>query len=133
MPWFPILAGPGQGSYYHSVGSGKSVVHDIACVARVCGFKNKNFGFCLGHRAMLDTARDDAKLARLQIQTAVAKLNCHLAAPDQEHFILMFMLVPRKDSDELDELDFLAVQLGNDLWSPMFVDQGKLLVERGFG
>src|SRR2546426_6678865 len=82
---------------------------------------------------MLDAPRNDIELASLQSHAAVAKLYRHLASPDQEHFVLLFVPVPRKNSGELHELEFLAVQLCNDFRSPMFVDQSELLVQRGFG
>ena len=68
---------------------------------------------------MLDTARHDTKFARLQDNAPVAEFDNHLAAPNQKQLVLVLVLVPRKDAGELDELQFLAVQLGNDLGPPM--------------
>ena len=38
----------------------------------------------------------------------------------------------RKNSGEFHKLEFLAVQLGNDLRSPMFMDQTKFFLQGGF-
>ena len=60
---------------------------------------------------------------------ALYPIHCHLATPDQEEFILLLMMVPRKHSGELHQFEFLAVQLRNDLRSPMLVNQGELFVQ----
>ena len=75
---------------------------------------------------MLDTARDDTQLTRLQSHTVIAKLNRHLTTPNQEHLILPFVLMPRKYSLELHKLEFLAIQLCYDLRSPMLTNCLKL-------
>ncbi len=44
----------------------------------------------------------------------------------------MIVVVPRENAGELDELDFLAIQLGDDFGPPMFVNERKFFLERGF-
>src|SRR5881396_3646729 len=101
----------------------EDLVHDVAGVACVRGFKHQNFGLGVGHRAMLDATRHDAELTGLQSHAAVAELDSHPTAPDQEELILTFVMVPGKDTGELHQFHFLAVQLRNDLRSPMLVNQ----------
>jgi len=91
------------------------------------GFKHENFRLALGHGAMFDTARDDAELSCLQSHETVTKLNGHSTAPDQEQFILLFVLMPRKNPGKLHQLELLAIQLGNYFGSPMLVDECKFL------
>src|SRR5688500_3325932 len=106
------------GSQHNSRWRCKRLVHDVACVAGAGGLKHEHLGFNVSHGAMLDTTRDDTQLTGLQSHAAVAKLNRHLTAPDQEHLILLFVMVPRKDALELHKLQFLAIHLRHDLRSP---------------
>jgi len=81
---------------------------------------------------MLDAAWHDAKLACLQFRTMVAKLDNHPAAPNEKELVLVFVMMPREDAGELDELQFLAVQLGHDLGPPMLVKERELFGEGSF-
>jgi hypothetical protein len=114
-------------SYHNSVGCRKCLVYDIACVARLCGLKYQNLGFSVGHRAMLDTTRDNTQLATPQSQTAVAEFDSHLATPNQEHLVLVLVMMPGKVSSKLHKLDLLPIQPGDDLRSPMLMNHGKLV------
>ena len=81
---------------------------------------------------MLDAMRDQTKLTGLENDAPVTKLNNHFSPPDEEEFIFVFMMVPGKDAAKLDQLQFLTVQRGHDLRTPMFVDGRELFIERGF-
>src|SRR5213594_2534579 len=81
---------------------------------------------------MLDTTRNDAEFTGLQSHAAVAELDSHPTAPDKEELILPFVMVPGKDSGQLHQFHFLAVQLRNDLRSPVLVNQRKLLFQGAF-
>ena len=81
---------------------------------------------------MFDAAGDDAELAGLEDNPPVAKFNGHLAAPDEEKLIFVFVVMPGEDAAKLDELEFLAIQRGNDFRTPMLVDGGELFIERTF-
>ena len=57
----------------------------------------------------------------------VAKFDRHLTTPDQKHLVLMLMKVPWKDTLELHQLDFLAIQLRDHFRSPMLMNHRKLI------
>src|SRR5438128_1578163 len=85
-------------SYRHSVWRGECLVHDVAGVAGLRGFKHQDLRLRVSDRAMLNTPRHDRELARLQNHTTVAKLNRHLTTPHQEHFVLVLVMMPGKHS-----------------------------------
>ena len=60
---------------------------------------------------------------------AVAELDGHVPAPDEEKLVFLVVMVPREHARELDQLEFLAVELRDDLGPPVFVDAGKLFGE----
>ena len=109
-------------SYRNAIRSGELFIHDVAGIAGGGGLEDQNFRLAFGQRAMLDAPRHDAELARLENDAAIAELDYNLAAPDKEKFILMLVVMPRKDSRESGEFQFLAIQLGNHLRTPMLVD-----------
>jgi hypothetical protein len=88
---------------------GKFFIHDVASVEGCCGFKYQNFRFRISHRAMLDATRHNTELASLQVHPSIAKFNLHLAAPHQEHFIFVLMMMPWKNACQLYKLNFVSV------------------------
>ena len=52
----------------------------------------------------------------------VAKLDSHLASPNEEELVLVLVMMPGKHPGYLHELQFLAVQFGDDLGPPVLVD-----------
>ena len=106
----------------HTARGGEHFVNDIAGIARSGWLEKENFGFRLSHRAVLDAAWNDAKLTALQHHVTIAKLNGHLPAPNEKHFVFAFVVMPWEHASKLDQLHFLAIQLGYDLWPPMFLD-----------
>src|SRR5215469_4073900 len=75
---------------------------------------------------MLDTAGHNDKFARSQLDNPVPELDPKAATPDQKHLFHVIVVVPRKGSLHLDQLDLLAIQLGHDLGLPLFRKPGKL-------
>src|SRR6059036_2914340 len=69
----------------------------------------------------------------MQHQEAVAKLNRHLASPNDEHFIFLLVMMPRKQAAELHQLHFLAIELRDNLRSSMLLNHCEFLAQRGFG
>jgi hypothetical protein len=51
-----------------------------------------------------------------------------ISLPDQEKFILVFMMMPRKLSHHFNNFDLLTILSRNDFGSPMFGEWSKLLV-----
>jgi hypothetical protein len=111
---------------------GEYLVNDIAGIARSGWLEKENFGFRLSHRAVLDAAWDDAKLTALQHHVTIAKLNGHLPAPNEKHFVFAFVVMPWEHASKLDQLHFLAIQLGYDLWPPMFWISENFSVNEAF-
>jgi hypothetical protein len=62
----------------------------------------------------------------------VAELDDHLAAPYQKKLVLVLMVMPRENAGKLYEFEFLAVQLGHHLGTPVLLDERELFGERGF-
>ena len=81
---------------------------------------------------MLDAARDDEKIAGMELDLAVAKLHAKMAAMDEEHLVLVIVVMPHELADELDELDVLAVQLADDSGRPVIGERGELRCEGDF-
>jgi hypothetical protein len=94
---------------YHAIWSGESFVHNVTGIACLCRLKQDYFRFQSGHGAMLNATRNDTKLARFQNHATIAKLDDHLAPPDQEHFIFTFVMMPGEDTGEFYQFDFLAI------------------------
>ena len=76
----------------------------------------------LAHRGLHQTF----DLAGLQNDTAVAKFNDHFAAPDEEQFVFVLVMMPGEDAGEFHELEFLAVELGDNFGAPVLMNQGEL-------
>jgi hypothetical protein len=76
-------------------------------IARRSRFKYDDGGFLIRACPMLDAAWHDAILASLESNNPVAELDAHLATPDQEHLVLIFVAVPGELALKLDELRLL--------------------------
>ena len=79
---------------------------------------------------MLGSSRHDTEFSCTEFDHMLAKLDLHPPTPDKKHLILVLVMVPWEHPAELRELELLAVELGNDLVPPMFVDQRKFFSER---
>src|SRR5437660_1450259 len=78
---------------------------------------------------MLDTTRHDDAFSGLQAYDAILKLDAKAAAPDQEELVLVLVIVPGEFALNFHELDLLAVQSRDGLWTPMFGKQREFLVQ----
>ena len=78
-------------------------------------------------RAVLDAARDDDQLPRLEYDIAVAELHAHPPGGDEEQLILPIVVVPDELALEPDHLHVGVVQLGDDLRAPRLVESRELL------
>jgi len=113
------------------VGCRKFRIDNVSGIPRLCGLEDQDFSFALGHRTMLDTARHDAELARAKSHCRVPKFDLHLAAPDEEQLVLFLVMMPRKHARQLHEFQLLPIELSDDPWSPMLLNGGELLSQRG--
>jgi len=75
---------------------------------------------------MLHASRHDAILSWSDFHDMAAIFHSKAALPDQEEFVFSFMRVPGKFALHLDQLDFLAIEGGDNLWSPMFRKKAEL-------
>lgn len=96
------------------------------------GLEQQDAHLFLRHRAVLHAARDDQEFVFGQFYLAVPELHCETAFDDQEHFILVVVLVPHEFALELDQLDFLAVQFAYDPGIPVVVEKAEFLREVDF-
>lgn len=76
---------------------------------------------------MLDAARYDEELARTEMYSVILELDTEAAAYSEEQLIFVLMMVPDEGSLELDELYLLAVELSDNLGSPVFGDLREFL------
>ena len=115
--------------YLYPVWRGKFLVRDISRIARLRGFKNQHLGFGVRQGAMLDATGDNAEFARLQGYRPIPKFNRDLTPPNEEQFILVVVMVPRKCSMKFHEFHFLPVEFGHHFRPPMLVNQRKLFIQ----
>jgi hypothetical protein len=60
------------------------------------------------------------EFAGINRDNAIAKFDAKSAMDTKEQLVFKSVMMPDKLSLELDELDFLPIQLTDDFWSPMF-------------
>src|SRR5206468_4488629 len=96
-----------------------SLVADVARVQRRRGLEEHDLDFLVRDRAMLHPARYDDKLTRPQLDDAIAQLQTKVATMHEKELIFVLVVMPHERTLELCELDLLAVQLTNDLGTPV--------------
>jgi hypothetical protein len=129
----PPVARYSDSSDFYPAGCGKYVVCDIAGVQHASRLEAKNLGFFIGAGPMLHPAWHHQTFAGPQADNTVSKFDAKLSLPNHEELIFVLVMVPRKLSFRLDDLDLLPVQIGNYLGPPMFVEQAKFLDQIDFG
>src|SRR5271166_2956823 len=82
---------------------------------------------------MLDTTRDYDKLSLLDPFVMVAKLHAEAAVDDEEHLVLVIVMVEYELAVELDELDVLSVEFGSDAGFVVVGDLRKFIGDVDFG
>src|SRR5438552_3372007 len=107
----------------------RPLVADVPRVERRRRLEQQHLRLALGHGPVLDAARDDEELPRLEAHVPVAELHAELARHDEEHLVLEIVVVPHELALEPDELHHLAVELAHDLGDPVLVDTRECLGE----
>jgi len=62
----------------------------------------------------------------------IPKLHAEAALDDEEHFVLVVVVVPDERPLKLDQLDLLAVQLADDFRLPLLAELRQLLGQVDF-
>ena len=111
-----------SGAYPHSIRSGKFIVHEIARIPSFRRFKYEHLDLVVCHCAMLGSSRHDTEFSCTEFDHMLAEFDLHAPTPDKKHLILVLVMVPWEHPAELRALDLLAVEFGDDLGPPMFVE-----------
>lgn len=106
----------------NAVGRGEALVEDVAGVSCCSRLEENDTSLFLGASPVLCSAWDDTILARAERNDAIAEFDSDLAAPDQKHFILNLVLMPRKLALELNQFHFLSIKFSDDSRPPMLRD-----------
>ena len=101
-----------------------------ARVVDVLRLEQQNPHLLLGDGPVLDALRDHDDIARADLDFPVPKLHGHPPPDDVEQLVLFIVGMPEEFPLNLGELDVLAIELGNDLRSPLVLEQTELLGER---
>jgi len=81
---------------------------------------------------MLDAVWHRAQFASPEDHSPIPEFDDHFPAPNKEELVLMFVMVPRKYAGKFGQFQFLAIKIGNDLWTPVLMDRRKFFGKRGF-
>src|SRR6476659_2592272 len=81
---------------------------------------------------MLDSSRDDEKIASPELDLTITQLHPESTAMHEEHLVFVVVMMPYELADELHDLDVLTVQLADDLRRPVIRESGELRCERDF-
>ncbi len=104
-------------------------VVDVAGVSRGGGLEEHDAAFVLGDGFVLDAAGDDAELAFAEGDDAIPKVQVELAGENEEHLVLIRMVMPDVLAFELDEFDVLTVEFAGDFGGPVVGEGGEFGVE----
>src|SRR4029453_19385622 len=102
----------------------------ITGVEGLTRFQEHYQGLLIGDRAVADPSRDDEQLARSEGNVAlVLETDAQPTSSDKEDLVGVLVLVPDELASNLDHLDVVVVDVGDDLRTPIFVEAPELLVE----
>src|SRR5262245_29535470 len=73
-------------------------------------------------RPMLDAARNDDELSRLDLTHFVSKLHPQQTGQDEEELVFGLVMMPDELALQLDQLHSLSVEFADDARSPVFRD-----------
>jgi hypothetical protein len=104
--------------------SGK-LVSQVPRIERSRGFEEQDVDLFVRDWAMLDAPRDYYQFILREVDRPVAELHAKSPLDHQEQLVLLLVVMPYKLALELDQLDMLAVQFGQDDWRPIIVDLGE--------
>jgi len=94
----------------------RSLALHVPSVQRAGRFEQDDLHFFVGNRSVLDTTRNDQKIAGLEIDRAIPKLHAKTPAMHEEHLVFVIVMMPHELTHELHDLYVLAIQFANDLW-----------------
>ena len=94
---------------------------------RVRRLEQENVHLFFGNRPVLDATRNDQKLALLQPYVVIAEFHPKSALDHQEQLVLVIVMMPDERLGKLDQLDVLPVQLTDDPWLEIVIEQGQFL------
>ena len=80
-------------------------------------------------RAVLNPARYDYELAGVEDEISVTEFHYESPFDHQEHFVLVFMVVPDKLAVDLYELYNAVVDFAGDFWAPTVAEASKAIRE----
>jgi hypothetical protein len=69
------------------------------------------------------------KFPLLDPDAPAPELHPETTLDDEKELVLLVVVVPDELTEELGQLDVLAVQLAHDLWLPLFVEERQLLLD----
>ncbi len=95
---------------------------DVPGVPRCRRLEDQHVDFSIRSRSVLDAPRDDDEFTFCERDDAVAKLDTERAAHDEKELVLVLVMMPHELALEFDELHLLAVELADDLGSPVLSD-----------
>src|SRR5262245_20971274 len=81
-----------------------SIRHDVSSIQRGRRLEQEHVDFLLRDRPMLDAARNDQELPRLERDVLIAELHREATVDDQEQLVLMLVVMPHELALELHQL-----------------------------
>ena len=99
-------------------------------VVDILRFEQENPDFFVRYWAVFHTFGDHDDFSRPNGHITVSEFHGHVAPDDMEQFVLVIVGVPQEFTLDLGEFHILTIELGDDLWGPLFVEQSKFLVKR---
>jgi len=114
------------------MGAVKGLRDHIAGVSNVGGLEKNDFGFFVRCRAVLNVAWHHGQLTGAELDNPVTILDAESAAPDEEHFLDIVVMVPGKLALHFHELHFLSIERCDHLRTPVLAEFGEFLRDADF-
>ena len=114
--------------------TGKFIL-DVSSVQRRCRLEQQDFTLVFRKRPMLDAARNNDELARLDPFAALAVVPIVHTKPtlyDEKHFVFGFVMMPREWPLKFHEFDQLAIEFARDARIPMIANEREFFGEIDF-
>lgn len=102
---------------------------DVAGIEQVSRLEEKELDLLFRYRTVLYTSGYYHQFSSAELDAAISKVDSQNATEDEEHLVLVVVLMPDELPFHLDHFDFLAVELGDDPGPPVLVNGGELLLE----
>src|SRR5262249_26823113 len=107
----------------------RPLVPQVAGVECRGWLEQEDMDFLLGHGPVFDATRYDQEFALRQPDMAISELHPKPPLDDEEHLVLILVVVPHERPSELDQLDLLTVQLTDDFGLLVVSEEAELLNE----